>query len=49
MSLTNNNFEGNISTYMFGKRFWYFRGPEVDCQESLHFLWEKIFNSFRSV
>ena len=42
MSLTNNNFEGYISTYVFGKKFWYFRGPAVDYQGSLHF-YEKIY------
>ena len=36
MSVTNNNFEGNISTYVIGKSSWYFRGNEIDCQASLH-------------
>ena len=46
MYFPNSNFEGNISTYEFGKSFWHYRELNIDCCSSRHILCEKIFNSF---
>ena len=46
MSFTSSNFEGNFSTYVFGKSFWHYRDLEIDCSTSRHILCENILNSF---
>ena len=49
MSFPNRNFEGNFSTYVFGKSFWHYRELKIDCWSSRHILREKILNSFSCV
>jgi len=44
MSFPNSNFDGNFSTYVFGKSFWHYRGLKIVCWASRHLLWEKILN-----
>ena len=46
MSFPNINFEGNFSTYVFGKSFWHYRELNIDCWTSRHILCEKIWNTF---
>jgi hypothetical protein len=46
MSFPNSNFEGNFSTYVFGKSFWHYRKLKIDCWTSRHRLCEKILNAF---
>ena len=47
MSFPRGNFEGNSSTYVFGKSFWHYRELKSDCWTSRHILCEKnILNSF---
>ena len=46
MSFTNSNFEGNFSTYVFGKSFWYYRDMKCECWTSRHILCKKILNFF---
>ena len=45
MSFHSGNFEGNFSTYVFGKSFWHFRELKIDCWTSRNILCEKILNS----
>ena len=42
----NSKFEGNVSTYVFGKSFWSYRELKIDCWTSRHIVCEKILNSF---
>ena len=44
MSLPNNNFEGNFSSYVFGKSFWHYRDPKSECWTSRHTIYKKILN-----
>jgi len=44
MSVPSSNFEGNYSTYVFGKSFWYYRELKIDCLTSRHILCEKKLN-----
>ena len=44
MSFANSNFEGNVSTYVFGKSFWHYPKLKSECWTSLHILCEKILN-----
>ena len=46
MSFPNSNFEGNFSTYVFGKSFWYYRDMKSECWTSRHILCKKILNFF---
>ena len=46
MSFRNSNFEGNFSTYVFGKSFWYYRDLKSECRTSRHNLCKKILNFF---
>ena len=46
MSFPNSNFEGNFSTYVFGKSFWQYRELKIDCWTSRHILYEKILIPF---
>ena len=41
MSLPNSNFEGNFSTYVFGKSFWHYRELKSECWTSRHILCKK--------
>ena len=49
MSSPNSNFEGNFSTYVFGKSFWHYRELKIECWTSRHLLCEKILNYSWSV
>ena len=40
----NSNFEGNFSTYVFGKSFWHYRDLKSECWSSRHILCKKILN-----
>ena len=44
MSLPNSIFEGNFSTYVFGKSFWHYRNVKSECWTSRHILCKKILN-----
>ena len=44
MSFPNSKFEGNFSTYVFGKSFWHYRELKSECWTSRHLLCEKILN-----
>ena len=44
MSFPNSNFEGNFSTYEFGKSFWHYRDLKSECWTSRHILCKKILN-----
>ena len=44
--LPNSNFEGNFSTYVFGKSFWHYRDLKSECWTSRHTLRKKILNFF---
>ena len=44
MSFANSNFEGNFSTYVFGKSFWHYREQNCECWSSRHILCKKISN-----
>jgi len=46
MSFRNSNFEGNLSTYVFGKSFWHYRDLKSECWSSRHILSKKILNFF---
>ena len=46
MYFRNSNFEGNFSTYVFGKLFWHYRDLNIVCWTWRHILWEKILNTF---
>ena len=46
MSLPNSNFEGNFSTYVFGKSFWNYRDLKSESWTSRHILCKKILNFF---
>ena len=46
MYFPNNNFEGNFSTFVFGKSFRYYRNLKIECWKSRHKLCEKILNAF---
>ena len=41
MSFPSSNFEGNFSTYVFGKSFCHYRELKIDCWASRHILCEK--------
>ena len=40
------HFEEKISTYVFGKSFWYNIELKIDCSTSRHILFKKILNNF---
>ena len=42
MPLPSSNFEGNFSTYVFGKSFWHYRDLKSECWSSRHILCKKI-------
>ena len=44
----NSNVRGNLSTFVFGKSFWYYREPKIDCWTSRHILCEKNIKFFRT-
>ena len=44
MSFPNSKFEGNFSTYVFGKSFWHYRDLKSECWTSGHILCKKILN-----
>jgi len=46
MFYPNSNFEGNFSTYVFGKSFLNYRELKIDCWTSRHILGEKNIKSF---
>ena len=46
ISFPNSNFEGNFSTHVFGKSFWYYREVKIDCWTSRHILCEKNIKHF---
>jgi len=46
MSYHSRNFEGNFSSYVFGKSFWYWRELKIDCWTSRH-ICEKNIKNFR--
>ena len=46
MSFRNRNFEGNFSTYVFGKSFWHYRDLKSECWTSRHILCKKILKFF---
>jgi len=47
MSFPNSNFDGNISTYVFGKSFWNYRGLNIDCWTTRYiYIAKKILNTF---
>jgi hypothetical protein len=41
MFFPSSKFEGNFSTYVFGKSFWHYRELKIDCWTSRHVLYEK--------
>jgi len=41
-SFPNSTFEGNLSTYVFGKSFWHYRGTKSEYWTSRYQLCEKI-------
>ena len=45
LSFRNSNFEGNFSTYVFGKPFCHYRDLKSECWTSRHILCKKILNS----
>jgi hypothetical protein len=47
MPFPNSNFEGNFSTYVFGKSFSHYRELKVDCWTSIHVICEKNIKLFR--
>jgi len=47
MSVQKSTFEGNLSTYVFGKCFWHFREMKNNGWTSLHLLCEKKFKLFQ--
>ena len=49
MSFPNRNFEGNYSTYVFGKSFCHYREQNIDCWTSRNILCEKKLNPFLCV
>ena len=42
MSFPKSNFEGNFSTYVFGKSFWPYRDLKSECWTSRHLIYKKI-------
>ena len=46
MSFPNSNFEGNFSTYVFGKSFWHYRNLKSECWTLGHILCKKILKFF---
>jgi len=42
MYFPNSNFEGNFSTYVFGKSFCHYGELKIDCWASRYILCEKI-------
>ena len=44
MSFPISNFEGNFSTYVFGKSFWHYRDLKSECWTSQYILCKKILN-----
>ena len=46
MSFQNSNFEGNFSTYLFGKSFCHYGELKIVCLTPRHILCEKILNFF---
>ena len=49
MFFPNSNFEGNVSTYVCGMSFWYYRELKIECFTSRHTLCEKILKTFVSL
>jgi len=49
MYFPNSNFEGNFSTYVFGKSFCHYGELKIDCWASRYILCEKILDIFISV
>jgi len=49
MPVPKSNFEGILSTYVFGKCFCLFRELKSDCSTLVHLLWEKKLNYFGCV
>jgi hypothetical protein len=49
MSFPTGTFEGNFSTYVYGKSFWLYRELKIDCWTSRHIFAKKILNSFLCV
>jgi len=46
MFFPNRSFEGNVSTYVFGKPFWHYRELKSERWTSRHILCKKILNIF---
>jgi len=46
MSFPNSNFEGNFSTYVFGKSFWHYSELKIHCWHRGVYYAKKILNSF---
>ena len=46
MPFPSSNFEGNFSTYLFGKIFCHYRELKIDCWSSQHTLGEKNIKYF---
>ena len=46
LSFPSSNFEGNVSTYVFGKSFWHYRELKIECWIRVIYNAEKILNSF---
>ena len=46
MAFPNSNFEGNFSTYVFGKSFWHYRDLKSECWTSRLLLCKKILHFF---
>ena len=49
MYFPSSKFEGNFSTYVFRKSFWYYRELKIDCWASWHIFCEKNIKSFRKL
>jgi len=49
ISNPSSDFEGNFSTYVFGKSFWKYRELKIDCWTSQHIFCEKNLNPFECV
>jgi len=47
MFFQNSNFEGNFSTYVFGKSFWHYRDLKINCWKWRHIFCEKNIKYFR--
>ena len=42
MSCPNSNFEGNFSTFVFGKSFWHYRDLKSECWASRHIMQKNV-------